>query len=574
MRLNVVFVSLVLLVQVCQGFIGIFSYFKVNSVQQPYYDCPKVPGLTPNQIKICKNHPHAFKQILISLTEAKTECLKQFQGQQWNCRNYGESVYGFDVSKLPIKQSSFIYSLTAATAALKIAKSCSSGMNPACNCGDLPINENNMEQKHGFNWAGCSDNTRYADDIVRAFFEKSEKFLESNNNGMNIHNLRVGRTAARKSLKMKCKCHGISGSCTTKTCWMAVEKLDVISKALATKMEKAKLVKKKSNGQLEIGKKEFKDQLVFTDTFNNFCVRNQTLGITGVKDRECGSEQECGKMCCGRGWKVSLDLVKEQCNCRVIYCCEVKCDLCSKIKERSNKIALIVGIVSIYVAVLYSIYLHFPALTPEDKVNLKYPRTIENAKNLGIVLSKYTDHHYYNVLSAVVGIYIVLQSFAIPGSLFLTILSGYLFKFYHACILVCMCSAIGATVCYFLSQWVAREALIYYCPDKIKTWQREIDKHQKNMFNYIFFLRVTPILPNWFINMSSPILNVPLKPFFLGTLFGVAPPSFVFIQAGQTLNMMTDTNHMWSWNSIGLLSFFAILSLAPVVWNRYKTKSH
>jgi uncharacterized membrane protein YdjX (TVP38/TMEM64 family) len=33
-------------------------------------------------------------------------------------------------------------------------------------------------------------------------------------------------------------------------------------------------------------------------------------------------------------------------------------------------------------------------------------------------------------------------------------------------------------------------------------------------------LRVTPILPNWFINLASPLIDVPIVPFFFGTLAG------------------------------------------------------
>ena len=42
--------------------------------------------------------------------------------------------------------------------------------------------------------------------------------------------------------------------------------------------------------------------------------------------------------------------------------------------------------------------------------------------------------------------------------------------------------------------------------------------------------RITPFLPNWFINIVSPVIGVDLRPFWIGTFIGVAPPSFVAIQ--------------------------------------------
>ena len=53
----------------------------------------------------------------------------------------------------------------------------------------------------------------------------------------------------------------------------------------------------------------------------------------------------------------------------------------------------------------------------------------------------------------------------------------------------------------------------------------------------IFILRITPFLPNWFINIVSPVIDVALKPFWLGTFIGVAPPSFVAIQVCQKFDL-------------------------------------
>jgi uncharacterized membrane protein YdjX (TVP38/TMEM64 family) len=36
----------------------------------------------------------------------------------------------------------------------------------------------------------------------------------------------------------------------------------------------------------------------------------------------------------------------------------------------------------------------------------------------------------------------------------------------------------------------------------------------------MLFLRITPLLPNWFVNVASPIVGVPLHIFVLATLVG------------------------------------------------------
>jgi hypothetical protein len=46
---------------------------------------------------------------------------------------------------------------------------------------------------------------------------------------------------------------------------------------------------------------------------------------------------------------------------------------------------------------------------------------------------------------------------------------------------------------------------------------------------------------------------------------GVAPPSFVAIQAGQTLYKLSSSSDAWSWTSVILLGVFAVISLVPVL---------
>ncbi|XP_046673072.1 transmembrane protein 41B isoform X2 [Homalodisca vitripennis] len=241
----------------------------------------------------------------------------------------------------------------------------------------------------------------------------------------------------------------------------------------------------------------------------------------------------------------------------------------------STRSAVII-IASIFVCSILAltyIYFKFPELEPEEKKHIKLPWDVEEAKELGRVLEKHKDRNYYEVLAAVVVTYIFLQTFAIPGSISLSILSGFLFPFPLALGLVCFCSATGASFCYLLSHLAGRRLVYKYFPDRAIRYSLMVKKHRHNIFNYILFLRITPFLPNWFINIAAPLVNVPIAPFWLGTFIGVAPPSFVAIQAGQTLQQLTSMSSTWSWTSVTLLGLFSILSLVPVLLReRLRTK--
>ncbi|XP_076450083.1 transmembrane protein 41B-like isoform X2 [Babylonia areolata] len=240
----------------------------------------------------------------------------------------------------------------------------------------------------------------------------------------------------------------------------------------------------------------------------------------------------------------------------------------------STRSFILLGLIFLMALVgLLVVYRSFPKLDEDEYQYIKVPRSLEDAKNLARVLSRYKDKYFYQVLLAFFVTYIFLQTFAIPGSIFLSIISGFLYPFLLALPLVCLCSGIGASLCYLLSFMISHRLVEKYIPERIAQWQQQVDHHRDHLLNYILFLRITPFLPNWFINIVSPVINVPLLPFFIGTVLGVGPPSFVMIQAGTTLHKLTSYGEPFTWSYFGLLAVFAVLSLLPVVFKeRLKKK--
>lgn len=79
--------------------------------------------------------------------------------------------------------------------------------------------------------------------------------------------------------------------------------------------------------------------------------------------------------------------------------------------------------------------------------------------------------------------------------------------------------------------------MVKKCLDKRLTqFQTQLDKHRDDLIYYLLFLRVTPLLPNWFINISSPILNVPISKFALATFLGLMPMNVMHVKTGLMLN--------------------------------------
>jgi len=236
-------------------------------------------------------------------------------------------------------------------------------------------------------------------------------------------------------------------------------------------------------------------------------------------------------------------------------------------------VGLLFLIFAVSLAALTAVYFSFPTLDKSEAEHIKFPKDIDDAKQLGLVLSRYKDKFYPEVLAGVFVTYLFLQTFAIPGSIFLSIVSGYLFAFPVALLLICFCSATGASFCYLLSYLAGKPLVHRYLPERAADWSQKVDRQKNNILSYIVFLRITPFLPNWFINIVSPVIGVRLPPFWIGTFIGVAPPSFIAIQAGTTLQQLTSGLDALTFQSVALLVVFAILSILPVfLRNRLKEK--
>lgn len=181
-------------------------------------------------------------------------------------------------------------------------------------------------------------------------------------------------------MRQECKCHGMSGSCTVKTCWMRLANFRKIGDNLKDRFDGASRVlvgnnhrssgnghssggnsgnnnrgRPMSNVAGQSGKRggihkkfdrynihlrphrpEHKEpgvkDLVYFESSPGFCEKNPRLGIQGTHGRQCNDTSigvdGCDLMCCGRGYRTQEVQVIERCNCIFEWCCKVKCSWC------------------------------------------------------------------------------------------------------------------------------------------------------------------------------------------------------------------------------------------------------
>jgi uncharacterized membrane protein YdjX (TVP38/TMEM64 family) len=129
-------------------------------------------------------------------------------------------------------------------------------------------------------------------------------------------------------------------------------------------------------------------------------------------------------------------------------------------------------------------------------------------------------------------------------------------------------ATVGSALCYTLSYTILKEIVYHYFPERCEWFALEVHHHRHNLLSYILFLRITPILPNWFINVSAPIVSVPLRHFVLGTFLGLIPASVVAVKAGRILSQINSMADLYDHKTILTISVIAILVLLPVILKR------
>ena len=87
----------------------------------------------------------------------------------------------------------------------------------------------------------------------------------------------------------------------------------------------------------------------------------------------------------------------------------------------------------------------------------------------------------------------------------------------------------------------------------------------------MLFLRLTPTLPNTFINVASPIVDVPYHIFFLGTVIGFVPAAYVTVRAGLALRELQSLGDLYDFNSIATLFLIGIVSVTPTLMSKNKS---
>ncbi|KAJ9145992.1 hypothetical protein P3X46_028315 [Hevea brasiliensis] len=223
------------------------------------------------------------------------------------------------------------------------------------------------------------------------------------------------------------------------------------------------------------------------------------------------------------------------------------------------------GVLVVFSSGLFCIYLGMPTSV---YVNLKLPRTVSDLRLLKDHLATYAKDYPAQFILGYCSTYIFMQTFMIPGTIFMSLLAGALFGVVRGLFLVVFNATAGASSCFFLSKLIGRPIVNWFWPDKLRVFQAEIAKRKEKLLNYMLFLRVTPTLPNLFINLASPIVDIPFHVFFLATLLGLIPASYITVRAGLALGDLKSVKDLYDFKTLSMLFLIGSIIIFPTLLKR------
>ncbi|THG13279.1 hypothetical protein TEA_000152 [Camellia sinensis var. sinensis] len=244
--------------------------------------------------------------------------------------------------------------------------------------------------------------------------------------------------------------------------------------------------------------------------------------------------------------------------------------------------AAALGVFLIFSTGLSCVYLTMPAA---EYSQLKLPRNISDLRALKDHLATYAKAYPAEFILGYCSTYIFMQTFMIPGTIFMSLLAGALFGVIKGLFLVVFNATAGASSCYFLSKLIGRPIVNWMWPEKLRYFQAEISKRREKLLNYMLFLRITPTLPNLFINLASPIVDIPFHVFFLATVIGLIPASYITVrsmwrtmfpftfailkrftfQAGLALGDLKSVKDLYDFKTLSVLFLIGSISIVPTL---------
>jgi len=178
--------------------------------------------------------------------------------------------------------------------------------------------------------------------------------------------------------------------------------------------------------------------------------------------------------------------------------------------------------------------------------------------------------HTLAMVAGFMAVYIIQTALSLPGAAILSLAAGAIFGTIMGTVYAVVSASIGATLAFLVTRYLLRDFVLARFGSRLEGMNRELEQRG---FNYLLFLRLVPIFPFFLINLAAGLTRLPLRTFMIGTLLGIIPGGFVFVNAGASLATITSLSGILSLRVLGSFALLGLFALLPVLYNKL-TRRH
>ena len=180
------------------------------------------------------------------------------------------------------------------------------------------------------------------------------------------------------------------------------------------------------------------------------------------------------------------------------------------------------------------------------------------------VLRDYQQEYRWLAYLAAFALYVVVTGLSIPGAVVLTLLYGWFFGFLPAVILVSFASTLGATVAFWLSRYLFREAMEARFGQRLGQFTAALRREGPY---YLFTLRLIPVVPFFVINVVMGLTPLTTSTFWWVSQIGMLPGTLVYVYAGASVPTLAALAQEGTGGilSVRVVAAFAAIGIFPLL---------
>ncbi|MDD2735468.1 MAG: TVP38/TMEM64 family protein [Desulfuromonadaceae bacterium] len=184
-------------------------------------------------------------------------------------------------------------------------------------------------------------------------------------------------------------------------------------------------------------------------------------------------------------------------------------------------------------------------------------------------LLEYYAAHQLIMVAGFMAIYIIQTALSLPGAAILSLAAGAIFGSIMGTVYANIAATAGATLAFLVTRYLLRDVVLNKFGSKLEGMNRELEQRG---FSYLLFLRLVPLFPFFLINLAAGLTRLPLRTFFFGTMLGIIPGGFVYVNAGASLATIDSLSGIASPRVLGSFVLLGLFALIPVLYNKLKKR--